>query len=134
MTSVMTLDPRTLGCTCSRRIRNSVSGHLVDLDETLSTDSSNNSAGGAATPTLVMATTVLLSVGGKLFTTTYATLTSPFARGSMLETLAGMHRDRDRCGPYMPATDAKCCDPRHPRTMFIDRDGVNFSYILNYLR
>lgn len=77
-----------------------------------------------------MATTVLLSVGGKLFTTTDATLTSPFARGSMLETLAGLHRG-GQGDTYMQATRY---DPRHSGAMFIDRDGVNFSYILNYLR
>jgi hypothetical protein len=85
-----------------------------------------------------MATTVLLSVGGKLFTTTDATLTSPFARGSMLETLAGLHRDQLAAAlqgrTYMPAMQATRYDPRHAGAMFIDRDGVNFSYILNYLR
>lgn len=88
---------------------------------------------------------VLLSVGGKLFTTTQATLTSPLAHGSMLETLVDLHTQRlQDASPArdMSSTeaDAPCVmqptlrDARHPDALFIDRDGGNFGYILSYLR
>lgn len=76
-----------------------------------------------------MATVVLLNVGGKLFSTTAATLTSPLAHDSMLEKVFSLHvegQDGD-----MQATST---DPRHPDALFIDRNGEHFSYILSYLR
>lgn len=77
------------------------------------------------------ATVVLLNVGGKLFSTTSATLQSPLAEGSMLETLVGLHVKGPDGDTTMQAT---CTDPRHPDALFIDRDGESFGYILNYLR
>jgi hypothetical protein len=80
--------------------------------------------------TLNMSTSVvLLNVGGKLFSTTTATLTSPSARDSMLGKLFSLHMEGE--DGDMQAT---CTDPRNPGALFIDRDGNNFSYLLNYLR
>lgn len=87
---------------------------------------------------------VLLSVGGQLFTTTQATLTSPLAHGSMLETLVQLHTQRLDASPAGDSTAADApsghgmqptlLDARHPDALFIDRDGGNFGYILSYLR
>jgi hypothetical protein len=76
-----------------------------------------------------MTTVVLLNVGGKLFSTTAATLTSPLASDSMLQKLYSLHVDGQEGD-----MQASCTDPKHPGALFIDRDGECFSYILNYLR
>lgn len=80
---------------------------------------------------------VQLNVGGQLFTTTTATLTSPLANGSMLGRMIELHMQEGQpsqagaAGVIMVPTLA---DPRHPGSLFIDKDGSSFSYILNYLR
>ena len=73
---------------------------------------------------------VVLNVGGQLFTTSSATLTSPVARGSMLEALVGLSLEPAGA----EAMQATCADPKHPGALFIDRDDSTFAYILNYLR
>lgn len=83
---------------------------------------------------------VYMNVGGQLFTTTAATLTSPLARGSMLERLVELHMQEGQAGAAAAAAAGPVSmpptlsDPRHPGSLFIDRDGHSFAYVLNYLR
>jgi hypothetical protein len=79
---------------------------------------------------------VLLSVGGQLFTTTRATLMSPLAHGSMLETLVELHTQRQAAESARTTRSMQptLLDSLHPEALFIDRDGSNFGYVLSYLR
>lgn len=84
-------------------------------------------------------TLVLLNVGGQLFTTTTATLTSPAATGSLFERLVSLHVPGGPAAAGAAASHSihmapTLSDPRHPGSLFIDRDGSIFFYILNYLR
>ena len=60
-----------------------------------------------------------MNIGGTVFTTTKQTLTSPFAKGSMLEAMfSGRHNiRRNKKGQ-----------------VFIDRDSTFFRHVLNFLR
>jgi len=87
-------------------------------------------------------TLVLLNVGGQLFTTTTATLTSPAATGSLFERLVSLYVQGGPAAAGAAASYSSSsvsmaptlADPRHPGSLFIDRDGSIFFYILNYLR
>jgi hypothetical protein len=81
---------------------------------------------------------VSLNVGGQHFTTTAATLTSPQAAGSMLARLVALHLEQDACNGALDESPARMAPslsvPGMPGTLFIDRDGSMFAYILTYLR
>lgn len=68
---------------------------------------------------LTLSAQVELNIGGTVFTTTKQTLTSPFAKGSMLEAMfSGRHNiRRNKKGQ-----------------VFIDRDSTYFRHVLNFLR
>jgi hypothetical protein len=55
----------------------------------------------------------------------------------MLERLIGLHMQEGQPS-HVGAADVSMAptlaDPQHPGSLFIDRDGSNFSYILNYMR
>ena len=83
---------------------------------------------------------VVLNVGGQLHTTTTATLQSPLAKGSMLERLVSLHVQQQQtqegvssAGPNS-LMQAALEDATHPGSLFIDRNGSLFCYVLDYLR
>jgi len=80
---------------------------------------------------------VYLNVGGQLYATTEATLSSELAADSRLKAAVSAHvahmRGEAAAAGLVRAPEIPL-DPAHQGAVFLDRDGPSFRFVLNYLR